>query len=125
VSVEERKEFLTRRGIFLLWAGLLVPPAAWLLQLQAAYLMVYVSCATGGNLAYHLASLAALAVAAAGGLLSWRNWRRAGPEVPGERGGPLTRSRFMALLGVLTGALFSVVIIAQWLPGFILPPCNK
>ena len=124
-SVEARKEFTKDRGIFWLWAGLLTPPAAWFLQLQAAYLMVYVSCAVGGNAPYHLASLASLALSAAGGVLSWRNWQKAGPEIPGEQGGPLTRSRFLALLGLLSGALFSVTIIAQWVPAFILPPCNK
>lgn len=125
MSVEARKEFQTTRGAFWLWAGLLTPPVAWSLQVQAAYLMVYVSCAARANFPYHLASLACLALSMAGGLLSWRNWRRAGADVPDEEGGPLARSRFLALLGVLAGLLFSVVIVAQWVPGFILPPCNK
>ena len=125
MSAEATKELAKTSGLFRLWAGFLAGPVAWAVQLQAAYLMVYVSCAVGGNLPYHLTSLATLALAAAGTLLSWRNWRQAGVKLPDERGGVLTRSRFMAALGLLSGALFSVVIVAQWVPAFILPPCNK
>jgi hypothetical protein len=33
-------------------------------------------------------------------------------------------TRFMAGLGFLTSALFALVILAQWIPSFMLSPCQ-
>lgn len=124
MSSEAKREFGRERGKFWLTLGLLGAPAAWFVQLQAAYLMVYVSCATGGRLPYHLVSVLMLAAALACAVLSWRNWQRVGGAEPDERAGVVPRTRFLAALGVLMGALFCLAIVAQWAPAFVLPPCN-
>jgi hypothetical protein len=38
--------------------------------------------------------------------------------------GPETRGRFMAILGLLAGGAFTLVILALWLPTFWLHPCQ-
>ena len=36
-----------------------------------------------------------------------------------------SRRRFMAMVGVMSGALFTLVIFAQWLPTLLGVPCDK
>jgi hypothetical protein len=71
----------------------------------------------------HALSVLTLALALAGGWVAWREWKRAGAEYPGEEGGTIPRSRFMAFLGMLGSALFSLTILAQWTASFFLNPC--
>jgi hypothetical protein len=71
----------------------------------------------------HLLSLATLALAVAGGVVAWREWRRAGREWPGEGPGTLPRSRFIAVLGLLGAPLFALTIVAQWVANLFLNPC--
>lgn len=71
----------------------------------------------------HLVTLATLALAVAGGLVAWRDWRRSGGEWPGEEGSVLARSRFMGVLGLLTSAFFALVIVAEWAAKLFLDPC--
>ena len=59
-----------------------------------------------------------------GTFVAWRTWRAEGSAWPGQAGGPAGRARFMAGLGLLTGALFILVMVAQGIPGFILSPCQ-
>ena len=118
-------EFFKSGGEFWLWTGLLLPPLSWAMQLQIVYLLSELGCSTGNFLPNHIASLAALALSVSGAAVSWSNYRKAGGEWPGERVGVIPRSRFMAALGLMTGALFSALIFAQWLPTILGVPCSK
>lgn len=124
-KAEAQKDFSEKSGQFRLWLGLLLPPVAWALQLQAVYSFSLYACLKGGFSPIHIASLIALILSLSGGFVAWRSWQQAGMNEPSKNAGPLSRSRFMAALGVLTGALFSLVIIAQWLPALIGVPCEK
>jgi hypothetical protein len=112
-------------GLFALWLGVLVPPLAYLFNHLIAYVMVSWSCATQVRATQHLVPLVALVITLAAGTLAWRNWNRAGREWPGSGAGVIPRSRFLAMLGMLMSAFFSLLILAQWLPVFILPPCSR
>ena len=107
-----------------LWGGILAAPLAWFLQMQVNYALVPWACATGHLFVLRLVTLGGLAVAAAGALLAWREWRRMGGEWPKGAGGPQMRSRFMAVLGLLISIMFFLVILAQGIPNFILSPCQ-
>jgi hypothetical protein len=72
----------------------------------------------------HLVHLLSLGLAIFGGVVGWRTWQRSGAVWPGGSGGRMGRTQFMAGLGALTGALFAAVILAQWIPSFILDPCQ-
>jgi hypothetical protein len=104
---------------------MLAAPIATLVQLQTNYALVLWACGAGREWALHLVALIALLISIAGGLLSWRNWRRAGAVWETEGAGVLPRSRFMALVGVLISALITLVVIAQWIPIFIYEPCQR
>ena len=119
------EDFKEGAGATSLWAGLLAGPMAMLTQLEVNYALVLWACSAGRERALHLVALLALILTIAGGLLSWRNWRRAGATWEDEGAGVIPRSRFMALVGVLISGLTALVVIAQWIPIFIYGPCQK
>jgi len=107
-----------------LWAGLLLAPAAFLLNLELSYVMVYPSCVRGTSLPVHVVHAGCILLAALGTVIAWRSWQTEGREWLDEAGGAVGRSRFMAGLGLWVSALFVLVIIAQWIPTFFLHPCQ-
>jgi hypothetical protein len=111
------------RGIALLWAAVLAGPLAWLLALNLQYALVRVACTGGTTLPLHLVTVVALAVAAGGLLVGWAEWRRMGETPDPEAGGVGPRSRFMCVVGMMTGAIFALAIVAQWLGTLFLNPC--
>ncbi len=108
-----------------LWLAILVGPLAWLIYLQTAYALVPWTCKrpTGAMIALLAAGVLALALSTAGLATAWQAWRRAGR--PGAGTGTVTsRTRFLALTGIGTSALFVLVVVAGMLPLLLLAPCN-
>ena len=112
-------------GEFSLWAGLLLPVVAWSIYLEALYLLSGYGCQHGNFAANHVAAVLALGTSLFGGAVSFKNLKGAGVQWPDQQPEPLIRSRFMAVLGILTSALLSVLIFAQWLPTLLGVPCDK
>ncbi|HEX8271507.1 MAG TPA: hypothetical protein VF615_02575 [Longimicrobiaceae bacterium] len=117
------EHFREGRGIAALWFAVLAGPVAWMLGLNAAYAFVRLACDEQTLLYMHASSLLTLALALGGGAVALREWRRAGGEWPGEGGGAVPRSRFMAALGLLGSGLFALTIVAQWIANLFLNPC--
>jgi hypothetical protein len=116
-------ETTERRLDFALWAGILAGPLAWGLHLQVSYALTQTACDTGHQWLLHLVSLGALLVVAAGGINALRLWRGL-PAVSTNEGEELwTRSRFMALFGMAFSAFFGLVILAAWIPSWMLGAC--
>jgi hypothetical protein len=122
---DPEQAFFQRQGIGWLWFGILAGPLAFLINLQLSYMLVHPVCVTAHHIILHLVPAGALLLAASGGVSAWRNWQRTGQAESSQAGGVLPRSRFMAGVGLLTSGLFIIVIVAQWLPNFILSPCQK
>lgn len=112
----------TRYGA--LWAGVLLGPAASLAALELGYVLVERACASGQTAPVHLSFLGCLMVTLLGGGLAWREWRRWGSRLASEEGGREGRSRFLALLGVVSAPLFALSIVAQWTATLFLHPCQ-
>ena len=125
VRGEAAREFKSGAGPGALWAGILAGPVAALVQLQADYALVLWVCGTGQTWALHAVSLGALLVAAGAGLLSWRNWRRAGADWDDEGAGVLPRSRFMSAVGIFVSAHSALVVVAQWVAVFVYSACQR
>ena len=124
MTVDSRTDIPDAGELRALWAGLLLAPAAFLLNLEVAYALVPTACSTGTRLLVHFVHLVCLLLAAAGALIAWRSWRSTGETWPGEAGGRLSRSRFMAGVGLLLSVFIVMVIVAQWIPSFVLNPCQ-
>jgi hypothetical protein len=71
----------------------------------------------------HLASVAALALTALGGVAAAVTWRRSGSSWPDDTAGVVQRSRMLAALGLGSAAFFLTMIVMQWIPAFVLDPC--
>lgn len=125
MSQEAGENFKQAGRVAALWAGLLSGPMAWMISQQAGNFIVSWACSPAGRVALHLVMIAALLLAGAGGLVSWRCWRRAGREWPDDSGGAVPRSRFLAVLGLMMSGLFSLLIAAQWIPSFFFDPCQR
>jgi hypothetical protein len=123
VSGPAEKEFKRSSVLFALWMGVLLAPFSFLLNLQISYALVPWACAAGHIFWLHLASAGTFLLAMLGAFTAWRSWQKTGRELQSEGGNPVARSRFMAITGLMMSALFSLVILAQWIANFILDPC--
>jgi hypothetical protein len=122
---DTERVFFQRQGIGWLWFSILAGPLAFLLNLQLSYMLVQPVCVTAHSIVLHLVPVGALLLTVSGGVSAWRNWRRTRQAESSKAGGVLPRSRFMAGVGLLTSGLFIIVIVAQWLPDFMLTPCQR
>ncbi len=113
-----------RRTLLALWAGLLGPPAAWILQLQLTYALVPWVCRSQKHWVLHRSALVFLAVSLGAGLVAWREWRGTDPERSTQASDILAVHKFMALLGLLTAGLFSLLIVGQGLATLMIDPCH-
>ena len=108
-----------------LWTGMLLPPAAWATQVQVLWLTSEYGCFTSDFTWNHLASGIALLFAVVGLVIALVEWRSANGGTDDDDASLSSRRRFMVLIGIMMGALFTVVIFAQWLPTLTGVPCDK
>ncbi len=105
------------------WTAALAGPVAFAVNHEVMYLLVPAGCRSGSEAPVHFsAALAALAVLA-GMALAWRNLRLAGARGADTGAAGDAPTRFLAMLGLGSGALFLVVIVSQWMPTLFLGPC--
>jgi hypothetical protein len=110
MTTDTRTDIRHPGRLWALWTGLLLAPAAWLTSLEVGYVLVRPACADATVLPQHLTHAAFLLVAFAGMVIAWRA-RQA------ERD-------FLSTLGVATSALFVLVLVAQWIPVFLIHACQ-
>jgi hypothetical protein len=99
-------------------------PAAVLLTQQAKYLLVSAACAQGMLAPLHAATIVGLLLTLACASLAVHDWHRAGGGWPDHGGDSAGRSRFMGVLGALVAGCSFLVILAQWIPDWIVSPCQ-
>lgn len=105
-----------------LWLGLLLPPIFWALQMLINYALVGFECFGGRRLSMILVSVLALIIAVSAGGVSLNTWRKLGNW--GEDSiSTLSTNKFLAFLGLLSGGLFTLVIVAQLIGTILLHPC--
>jgi len=126
VHPESDVEHSSPRESLALWFGILGGPIIWAVQLQVSYMLVPWACSTGHHWTLHLASLVFLLSAAAPAFIAWRASTTARSRGTSERESEgVGRIRFMAMLGLMTSALFLLLIFAQALPSFFIDPCQQ
>jgi hypothetical protein len=110
------------------WYGILVPALAMLVQVGLGYALVPWSCAGRSRWALHTAALVLALIASSGSLVGLGQWLQGGGEesnagMRDDRRDEATRARFMGALGIASGLLFTIAILAQWLATAFLAPC--
>ena len=124
MTEEPDNPFYSAPGLLGLWTGVLLPPTVWALQMQINYVLVRKACAQGSTVGLYVVTIVALAAAVLSALIALTNWRRSGPAWPNGAADLLSRSRFLAVLGLLMSAMFFVVILAQGIATVVFPPCQ-
>ena len=112
-------------GNFSLWLGILGGPAAWLGALQLGYILAPWACHTGNLLPLYLYGVTFLLCGISAGRIACRNLLAFIERQDAESDSALEREHFMALLGVLMSAFFSLVILMQVAAVFIVGPCPE
>jgi small-conductance mechanosensitive channel len=122
-----------------LWFGLFGAPLVWSVQLLVGYGVDAHSCFphTVRRLApafgwtwglQFVVGIAALAGSLLALLVAYRSWRATASEDRGGHGHLLDvgegRTRFMAFSGILVSALFTLAVLLNWVPLFIVPTCG-
>ena len=103
-----------------LWAG----PAAWLASLQLKYSLVPWICEHDLQLV-HPATLLTALISIAGGYLSWRAWQNGTSPTPADSLGGGRPHHFIAGIGILTAALFTLIVLLQGAAALILEGCER
>lgn len=106
-----------------LWMPIIGPMVAALVMLEAAYALVGSACRRETRWFLHLVPAAMLLTSLGLTLLAARIWRERGRDWETQAGSRDTRTRFMAIVGILSGASASLVIIAEWTAIFFHNPC--
>jgi hypothetical protein len=108
-----------------LWFGILAAPIAWFIDLNVRYQFSSLACSDKRYMwGVHGATVLALIIVVAAFIVSWREWRAAGEETPSGAGQHQARVRFMAICAVATCLSFTLVIIAEAIPSWVLGPCQ-
>src|SRR5436305_14269799 len=94
-----------------LWTGLLGPPIAWLLHFQIIYSLVGYVCEAHSHMSIHVTSAVTIVLTLLCGLLSWKLLNPPPPATQTNESieVPDARQRFMAQLGVMSSAMFTLV----------------
>jgi hypothetical protein len=111
------------------WAGVLMGPLAWTMQLLLSYPLAQLSCHAGftdqHSRALHVIAIGALAAIGGGVWASMSVQHQvAAASMSSDGGHTVDRLRFMALLGLATCALFACLVLFTWTPPFLLHDCQ-
>lgn len=139
VSIEHPSPHRNRVGLTALFFGLCAAAFAWDAQLLVSSALVGHACYPGdmllrlplwSGLWWWLLGigLGGIALAIAGGLMSWRNWHRTKEEKEGSADDLLAvgegRTRFLAMFGILCSFLFGVGLIFATAAVLVVPLCR-
>ena len=110
-------------GAAALLFGVMAPAVSWGLSLFVEYGLVNVSCAVGHQWMFRMVTLFFALVCVAAGWVAHSAWRdiRGGRRAEDGVGG---RAEWMALSGLMSSALFLIIVVAQGAPPFFFYPCQ-
>jgi hypothetical protein len=103
------------------WPALILSPSLALANLCIAYALVTPSCARQTGAPLHWVTGVCLALSLLFTMMAWRNRHRLA-DAP-QSDAAMQRPHFLASVAAMTGLLSSLVIVAIWLPQWMLSPC--
>jgi hypothetical protein len=121
---------LSPGGIFAQWAGVLAGPIALAADEFVSYTLVQWACRHHGAWLLHLITIASLALVAAGAYASWLTLAETPSDMAFDPADGrdrhtiiIARGRFMAVLGLASAVLFTLMILGQAVPRLVLNAC--
>ena len=106
------------------WFGMLAPPLAFLTNLSLGFALVAWSCAAHHRVLLHIEIALLVLISIAAGVVAHREWKHfGGGGEADDSGGPAARARFLGAMGMGSSALFTTILLFQWLANVYLAPC--
>ncbi|HVX39806.1 MAG TPA: hypothetical protein VHB25_09555 [Gemmatimonadaceae bacterium] len=113
------------RGLLRLSLGMLLGPVVALVNQQLVYLADMWACGHGLQGAVHVVPVLCLIVTIGAAIVAYRDWRAVGAGVEDSEATIGSRTRFMALCGIVISVFSSLVIVGQWAAIFVFDPCMR
>jgi len=105
------------------WPALLVAPSIALANAALAYALVPPSCASQHTAVLHALSACSLLACLALTYPAAHNWLRAPVAADGPGTASRSRRHFLSQVATMAGLLSALVVLAEWLPVWIVSPC--
>ncbi|HEX3868723.1 MAG TPA: hypothetical protein VHV78_18305 [Gemmatimonadaceae bacterium] len=118
-------EFRRPGGLRSLSLGVVVGPVIALVNQSTIYAAGTWACGHNARASLHVIPALCLIVAAGAAVGAFLNWRAVGRGVEDEHGGVETRTRFLAIVGLVVSVFSMLVIIAQWAAIFAFAACQR
>jgi hypothetical protein len=91
---------------------------------EANYVLVRQACAAQRHVMLYAVTIVALVLTALVALMAYLTWRQEGAQWPGETADVATRTRFIAMVGLLGSVIFFLVTLAQGIATVYYDPCQ-
>jgi hypothetical protein len=124
MGAREARHYWEHVGLAKVIGGVLLPPFAWLLDLQVSYATVKWACAADARGVLLLLPLGSLAIVAFATWMSWSSWMQLRGNASSEGARMEDRSYFLAVAGLSMSAVFLLLILTSFAPRYFLSPCE-
>jgi hypothetical protein len=118
------RDYWEHVGLAKLIGGFLLPPIAWLADLQVSYATVKWACAADERGVILLLPLGSLAIIGFATWLSWSCWTLLRDHAQPDGASMQDRSYFLALAGLTMNVVFFLLIVTSYVPRYLLSPCE-
>ena len=106
------------------WMLIVVPALITAAHQEANYVLVRQACAAQRHVMLYVVTIVALLLIALVAFAAYLTWREEGAQWPGESADIATRTRFIAMVGMLGSVIFFLVTLAQGIATVYLDPCQ-
>jgi len=108
----------------LVWWAMFGGPFAWACDLGFSYVLQQHTCSTGHHYVLHVITVVCALIALSGRAAGWAAFTRVPREADDKGVRPMDRTHFQVMFGVVFSLAFTMVIIAEAVPRWILHPCQ-
>jgi hypothetical protein len=106
------------------WMLIVGPALICAAHQEANFVLVRQACAAQRNVMLYVVAIIALVLTALVALIAFMTWRAEGAQWPGETADITTRTRFIAMVGLLGSGIFFLVTLAQAIATIYYDPCQ-
>lgn len=121
---ELEKTARPREAPISIWWTMFAGPFAWATDLGFSYALAQHSCSTGHHYVLHVITVLCALIALSGFATGWAAYKVLPHEASDEGVRPVDRTHFQILFGIIFSLAFTVVILAEAVPRWILSPCQ-
>lgn len=108
----------------LVWWAMFGGPFAWGCDLGFSYVLEQHTCSTGHHYVLHVITVVCALIALSGFVAGWVAFAHVHRDADDKGVRPMDRTHFQVMFGVVFSLAFTMVIIAEAVPRWILHPCQ-